>query len=89
MFGTPIVLDIGSGNVKMGFAGEESPSVIIPNYVGRPRKQQQMFITGSKSQFIGEEANAKRSLLSINYPVQRSVVKSWTDLEVCTFFDEG
>ena len=35
--GQPIVIDNGSGVLKAGFAEEEKPSCIIPNYIGRPK----------------------------------------------------
>ena len=34
---SPIVIDNGSGSIKAGFAGEDKPKVIFPNYVGRPK----------------------------------------------------
>jgi centractin len=33
----PIVIDNGSGVIKAGFAGEDSPSVYFPSIVGRPK----------------------------------------------------
>ena len=35
--GQPIVIDHGSGVLQAGFAEEEKPSCIIPNYIGRPK----------------------------------------------------
>ncbi len=33
----PIVLDNGTGVVKAGLAGEDKPSVLVHNLVGRPK----------------------------------------------------
>ena len=33
----PIIVDIGSGEVKAGFSGEENPKVIFKNYFGEPK----------------------------------------------------
>ena len=33
----PLVIDNGSGLVKAGFAGDESPRVVFPSIVGRVR----------------------------------------------------
>lgn len=32
-----VMLDIGSFNIKAGFAGEDAPKVIIPTILGRPK----------------------------------------------------
>ena len=50
-----IVLDNGTGNVKVGFAADTKPRAVFPSVVGRP-----MGIPGlqqsTKSLFVGEEA---------------------------------
>ncbi|KAF7458956.1 actin-related protein [Cryptosporidium felis] len=33
----PTIIDNGSGTIKCGFAGEETPRVIVNSYVGRPK----------------------------------------------------
>ena len=33
----PIVVDIGSGEVKAGFSGEENPKIVFKNYFGIPK----------------------------------------------------
>jgi actin-related protein len=33
----PIVIDIGSGTLKAGFASDDAPKCIIPMIIGRPR----------------------------------------------------
>lgn len=35
----PVVIDNGTGLIKAGFAGEERPSCVFPNYVGRPKHE--------------------------------------------------
>ena len=32
----PIIIDIGSGEIKAGFSGEEKPKVTFNNYFGEP-----------------------------------------------------
>ena len=32
-----IMLDIGSYNIKAGFAGEDAPKVIMPTIIGKPK----------------------------------------------------
>ncbi len=33
----PIVIDNGTGSIKVGFAGEDKPNVIVSNVIGRPK----------------------------------------------------
>ena len=32
-----VMLDIGSFNIKAGFAGEDAPKVVMPTVLGKPR----------------------------------------------------
>jgi centractin len=41
----PLVIDNGSAVIKAGLAGEETPQVIMPNMVGRPKHQKVMMTT--------------------------------------------
>ncbi|ERE60228.1 actin-like protein 9, partial [Cricetulus griseus] len=48
-----VVIDMGSGTCKMGFAGQTRPSYIVTNAVGRkPRKQ-----TTKVDTYFGEAAH--------------------------------
>ncbi len=38
----PVVVDNGTGTVKAGYAGEDKPSVLLNNVVGRPKHQRVM-----------------------------------------------
>jgi len=51
-----VIIDNGSGMVKAGFAGEEAPRAVFPSIVGRPKHDQAMQGSASKSEFIGDEA---------------------------------
>lgn len=32
-YGIPLIMEVGSLNAKMGFAGKERPDAIVPSYV--------------------------------------------------------
>ncbi|XP_058080102.1 actin-103-like isoform X2 [Magnolia sinica] len=76
-----IVCDNGSGTVKAGFAGDDSPCVIFPSVVGHPQKNHAMIGTDQKEMYIGDEAQARRGVLRLSYPVDRSIVKDWDAME--------
>nr|AAD24476.1 actin [Sterkiella nova] len=76
-----IVIDNGSGFVKAGFVGEDGPSVVLRNLVGRPKNQNAIIGVEAKDEFIGEDAYLKRGVLKFSYPVQHGIIKDWDDME--------
>merc|ERR1711953_1282125 len=76
-----VVIDNGSGMVKAGFSGEETPRAVFPAIVGRPKNASAMQGVQQKDCYIGEEANQKRGILNLNYPIAAGIVESWDDME--------
>uniref|UniRef100_A0A914DNK3 Beta-actin n=1 Tax=Acrobeloides nanus TaxID=290746 RepID=A0A914DNK3_9BILA len=72
-----IVIDNGSGVCKAGFAGDEAPRAVIPSIVGRPRNQGNEVMDS----YIGDEAQTKRSILTLKYPMKHGIVTDWDDME--------
>ncbi|KAF4966870.1 hypothetical protein FSARC_5483 [Fusarium sarcochroum] len=66
---SPVVLDNGSGNLRAGFAGQDSPDVFFSSLDRR-------------AFYIGNEAQSRRSILSLVHPVTGGVVTNWDDMEV-------
>lgn len=62
-----IVLDMGSSLTKVGIANDdaEGPSHVFPSIVGRPRHKGVMIGQGMKDVYVGEEAAARRGILSL------------------------
>ncbi len=79
--GTPIVCDNGSGVVKAGFSNEETPRAIFPSIIGRPKHTGGLVGLEPKAFYIGDEAQARRGVLKIKYPIEHGIVKDWSDME--------
>jgi len=78
---TTLVIDVGSGNCKAGFAGEDAPRCVFPSIVGRPKTANVMSGTESCDFYVGEAAQLKRGILKVTYPVEHGVVQDWDDME--------
>ncbi|KAK3640334.1 Centractin [Elasticomyces elasticus] len=78
---TPIVIDNGSGTIRAGYAGEDTPKSIFPSYVGRPKHVRVMAGGLEGDVFIGSRAQEQRGLLKLRWPLEHGVVTDWEDME--------
>ncbi|KAE9420770.1 hypothetical protein Angca_003978 [Angiostrongylus cantonensis] len=77
----PVVIDNGSGSIKAGFAGGQSPRVRFANFVGRPKHTRVMAGALEGDMFIGPKAEEYRGLLTLKYPMEHGIVTDWNDME--------
>jgi actin-related protein len=81
-----VVLDCGTGAVRAGLAGGETPRVVVANAVGRPKHARVMAggaLADGGPMFVGAKAAAHRGALSLSHPMERGAVAPgrWGDME--------
>ena len=77
--GTPIIIDIGSAYVKIGFASESSPRFVFPCITGTEKYKSIMVDVGARSVYVGNDAMRMRGVLKVKYPIQRGVIMDWNE----------
>jgi len=77
--------------VKAGIAGDNAPRCVFPSIIGRPRYKGAMVSLQIRTEYIGDEAQSKRGMLTLKYPIEHGIVTNWDDMEKIwyhTFYNE-
>ena len=81
----PIIIDIGSGEIKAGFSGEDSPKVFFKNYIGEPKYKKVLSAFNSEDKeinahYIGEDCGKFMGILKLRHPVKHGIFSSDQDI---------
>ena len=75
--GTPIIIDIGSAYVKIGFAGEPGPRFVFPCITGTEKYKSVMVDVSARSIYVGNDVSRMRGVLKIKHPIERGNIMDW------------
>ena len=76
-----VVLDNGSGMCKAGFAGDDGPRAVFPSLIGRAKLPGVMVGMDMKEAYVGDDAQSRRGVLVLRYPIEHGIVTNWDDME--------
>ncbi|EDR13894.1 actin-related protein Arp2 [Laccaria bicolor S238N-H82] len=79
----PLVVDNGTGFVKVGYAGSNFPEHVFPSIIGRPilRAEERVGSALIKDIMVGDEAASNRTYLQVTQPMEHGIVKNWEDMK--------
>ena len=76
-----VIIDNGTGYCKAGLSGEEGPRAVFPTCVGYPKYANSMVGGDKKEFFVGSDAEYKRGVLKLNYPIENRNINNFNDME--------
>lgn len=79
-----VVIDNGTGYTKIGYAGNNEPSFIIPSAIATNKPVAGMAAKGVEDLdfYIGEEAMSAAKSYELSYPVRHGQIDNWTHMEM-------
>ncbi|KAM3827933.1 actin, cytoplasmic type 5-like [Vipera latastei] len=78
---TALVVDNSTRTCRAGFAGEDLPRAVLPPIIGRPKQQSAVEDASRKAYYVGSDAQSRRDILTLKYPIENGYISNWDDME--------
>lgn len=83
----PIIIDLGSSEIRLGYSREMEPKIIFPNYIGEPKYNKILKVFNRdneeiKERFLGNDCSPYLGIIKLRYPVQHGVFIKDTDISL-------
>jgi actin-related protein len=75
----PIIIDLGSSEIKAGFFDNSSPTIRFKNIIGDALSKRNKSLL-NKEHYISSECDKYNNNLSIRYPIQRGIFTNYDDI---------
>ncbi|XP_060092344.1 actin-like protein 7A [Heteronotia binoei] len=76
-----VVIDIGTGSCKCGFAGEQKPAHVISSTVGKHIQETAKTGDNRKETFVGKEFQDARIPLKFVNPLRHGIIVDWDTIQ--------
>lgn len=84
---TPIIIDLGSSEIKAGYKNEISstPSILFPSYIGEPKYDKILRSLNknksqNKEQLVGDDCEPYLGVLKLRYPIKHGIFENEKDI---------
>lgn len=74
-----VIIDNGSGMMKAGTAGEDTPKAYFPSVVGIPRFEK-VHGADEKDFYVGNDTIKKRGVLTMESPIENGMIRDWENM---------
>ena len=76
----PIIVDIGSSEIKAGFSGQEGPKIRSPNFIGELNSKKKY--ENQKRHYVSDEGNKFIENLNLRFPIEHGCFKNYEDISL-------